>query len=900
MRSFNPASKNRPTPRGGEAPSTASPNPATGLARSIRSTEEDAITVTDTIIEELKALAKSMLDATNAARSRANTLESHRSYEALMNAIECRGSTTTANTSIEKTPTSSKKQLQAAILSNHYDTASDSASFYAAHASQDPATHSTAAAAAETTKQPRLGLGVTMPKFSTDSQGNSDEELLIAIPQSLSAKGAAATARKHPTSKIRSSGRQQEHQSEPLQHAACFRAGEDDSNEADDADHDDDDNGKPQLLQSIKAAQERRGDHKQRAITQSVPDQFNSSGTPGEDDDDPDTIYDGVNTQAYFRSTDNAAYKEVNSATWKPEKLLRTADGRTVPCDRGSDDDDDNGTDCSSNSDDDSGYGTTPGSRSRPPTAKKAKAQTVYRVPLFPYGGGITERQFKDLTAMFHDCIRRLPSSSAAVVSQYVTKDAFDVRSYDEVADTAEARIATFQPTSPYDFVVEVAGDVIFNAAKAREERREQFRKMAQEGTAPVTMGTFHLRVVMDPTKTGFEDEKVFPIEPGAIIADRYQIVQLLGRATFSRAVRCYDLHRSIYEDDETRAADPNRTPVEYAEVCLKIIHNSKDFFDQSLDEIRLLTLVNSYKDPDEAHVVRLIDAFYYKEHTMIVTELLSDNLYEYSRYNRDEEKDFYFTLPRLRRIALQVTEALAYVHSLNLIHSDLKPENILFVSHSRCIVKVIDFGSSSFLSDHLSSYVQSRSYRAPEVILGCDYDGRIDVWSLGAILVELVTGRVLFTSETVPEMLARIVYVCGLPFPRHVLWEGRHTSSFINKFGCIYECHSSDHKDDDESYTTAEGPYFIYTPVPPASPTSKKPSGQTAKNKKNAACRSSPSRKEETAAGYTVLREKLEEAGMTDETFLSFVRDCLTLDHKKRPTSAQLLSHPFIVNEKV
>lgn len=63
-----------------------------------------------------------------------------------------------------------------------------------------------------------------------------------------------------------------------------------------------------------------------------------------------------------------------------------------------------------------------------------------------------------------------------------------------------------------------------------------------------------------------------------------------------------------------------------------------------------------------------------------------------------------------------QVLTSLSFLHSLGLIHSDLKPENILIKSYSRCEVKVIDLGSSCFITDQLSSYVQSRSYRAPEV----------------------------------------------------------------------------------------------------------------------------------------------------------------------------------------
>lgn len=93
--------------------------------------------------------------------------------------------------------------------------------------------------------------------------------------------------------------------------------------------------------------------------------------------------------------------------------------------------------------------------------------------------------------------------------------------------------------------------------------------------------------------------------------------------------------------------------------------------------------------------------------------------------------------------ITRQCLEALEYLHELGIIHCDLKPENILIKSYSRCEIKVIDLGSSCFKNDNLSLYVQSRSYRAPEVIIGLPYDQKIDLWSLGCILAELYSGDV-------------------------------------------------------------------------------------------------------------------------------------------------------------
>ena len=71
---------------------------------------------------------------------------------------------------------------------------------------------------------------------------------------------------------------------------------------------------------------------------------------------------------------------------------------------------------------------------------------------------------------------------------------------------------------------------------------------------------------------------------------------------------------------------------------------------------------------------------------------------------------------------------AVKALHNLDIIHSDIKPENIVMADVSSCCVKLIDFGSSCFCHDFLGEYVQSRSYRAPEVILGMGYDFKVDV----------------------------------------------------------------------------------------------------------------------------------------------------------------------------
>ena len=78
------------------------------------------------------------------------------------------------------------------------------------------------------------------------------------------------------------------------------------------------------------------------------------------------------------------------------------------------------------------------------------------------------------------------------------------------------------------------------------------------------------------------------------------------------------------------------------------------------------------------------------------MTELLRDNLYEFSKFNRESGAENYFTLPRLQKIARECLVGLQFVHGLGLIHCDLKPENIFLVNGfggESDFVKVLDFG---------------------------------------------------------------------------------------------------------------------------------------------------------------------------------------------------------------
>jgi len=362
---------------------------------------------------------------------------------------------------------------------------------------------------------------------------------------------------------------------------------------------------------------------------------------------------------------------------------------------------------------------------------------------------------------------------------------------------------------------------------------------------------TFNLKVIYDREKTGFEESKDFQIVIGSIIAGRYQVVEYLGSAAFSKAIQCLDL-------------------VTKEMVCLKIIENNKDYLDQSIDEIKLLKYIDVNGDVEKFNCLKLIDYFYHKEHLFIVTELLRDNLYEYSKYNREHETEPYFTIGRLQKIAQQVLVALDYLHSLCLVHCDLKPENILIKSYSRCEVKVIDLGSTCFIHDHLGSYVQSRSYRAPEVILGCPYDYKIDIWSLGCILAEMYTGYVLFQSETVQGLLARVIGIVG-SLPDYYTKVGRHYKNFLTNDKILYQ-KTEKEKDFDNRHLSEEMVEII---------------------KKH---RSHSKKLQLILPKKSNLKARLHS---DDAMFIDFVKCLLEVDKEKRPTAKEALTHPWITECK-
>lgn len=273
-----------------------------------------------------------------------------------------------------------------------------------------------------------------------------------------------------------------------------------------------------------------------------------------------------------------------------------------------------------------------------------------------------------------------------------------------------------------------------------------------------------------------------FSWHEGMILDNMYRIEKKMGDGTFGRVLLCRSLE----------------TNEEYA---IKVVRNKKRYTKSAKIEADILKKVQN-NNPQNNNIVKYYGKFMHKNHMCLMFEPLGPSLYEILKKN-----DFHgFPLEDIKCFCVEILKALRYLRKMRLTHTDIKPENILLddpdfkgrvvtvierESNREIVVyrtkstgiRLIDFGCATFSHDYHGSIINTRQYRAPEVILNLGWNESSDMWSFGCVLFEMYTGYLLFKTHDHLEHLALMEARLG-PIPKRMIVSSLKTNGvrYIHK----------------------------------------------------------------------------------------------------------------------
>ncbi|KAL3130724.1 hypothetical protein ABBQ38_000071 [Trebouxia sp. C0009 RCD-2024] len=273
-------------------------------------------------------------------------------------------------------------------------------------------------------------------------------------------------------------------------------------------------------------------------------------------------------------------------------------------------------------------------------------------------------------------------------------------------------------------------------------------------GDAPLPQGTAPVKKAL---LDNYDDaEGYYNFQVGEVMDGRYEVFATHGKGVFSTVLRARD---------QQCGSGPS-------EVAIKIIRANETMSKAAQTEKVVLRKLSGADPDNRRHCIKLLRTFEYRGHLCLAFEAMDINLRELTKkYGRG----IGLNIAAVSKYSAQMLISLYHLRNCGVLHADVKPDNIL-VSASRTMVKLADFGSAMFSGDNeITPYLVSRFYRAPEVILGLKYDHALDIWSVGCVIYELFTGKILFPGKTNNEMLKLIMDVKG-PFPKKMLKKGAFT----------------------------------------------------------------------------------------------------------------------------
>lgn len=228
----------------------------------------------------------------------------------------------------------------------------------------------------------------------------------------------------------------------------------------------------------------------------------------------------------------------------------------------------------------------------------------------------------------------------------------------------------------------------------------------------------------------------------GEYILDRYEIMESIGKGSYGNVLQCYDLFTKN-------------------DVALKVNKKGSIYEENVIRESEILQLLKTKSNSDK-YITILNNIFKLEDHIVFDMKLYSYNLYQYMKNNHEK-----ITLDNIEKMISDITNSINFIHDNNIIHADIKPENLIFTDNTFEHLILCDFSLSKISNKQFEDYdyeIQSIWYRAPEISFKLAYNNKIDLFSFGTIIYEIIFNEALFVCKTNKDLLKKIIEFVGYP----------------------------------------------------------------------------------------------------------------------------------------
>jgi cyclin-dependent kinase len=221
-------------------------------------------------------------------------------------------------------------------------------------------------------------------------------------------------------------------------------------------------------------------------------------------------------------------------------------------------------------------------------------------------------------------------------------------------------------------------------------------------------------------------------------MTSQYELLEKIGEGTYGIVYKGQDANGEIY--------------------ALKTIRLEAEDEGMPSTTIREIALLKELQHPN---IVSLCDVIHTEKKLTLVFEYLDQDLKKLL-----DMCDAGLDAATTRSFLYQIMRGVAFCHETRVLHRDLKPQNLLI--NREGVLKIADFGLARAFGIPVRSYtheVVTLWYRAPDVLLGSrKYSTPVDIWSVGCIFAEMITGRPIFPGASEQEQLMKIIKILGTP----------------------------------------------------------------------------------------------------------------------------------------